>query len=227
MSMMKVRLEFLTEVLGTSSGDPNIHETYISSKAEDAMKLEEEVASLGVEKVIENAMTVFPKLEDGTPIFWDYQFKGFFKDACSALQRCKGEDCAKESNKLKAYKKIIDGCIFTYPRRIPIDMHGGEISGCERPLRASTAQGERIALANSETVPAGSTVEFEIECLSKAHEKAVLEWLDYGITKGMGQWRNSGKGRFLYDILDDDDNVIGGNNEARPAFADKWHRRLA
>ena len=27
-------------------------------------------------------------------------------------------------------------------------------------------------------------------------EKLVREWLDYGKLRGLGQWRNSGKGRF-------------------------------
>ena len=34
--------------------------------------------------------------------------------------------------------------------------------------------------------------------LDDSHEKAVREWLDYGILRGIGQWRNSGKGRFTY-----------------------------
>lgn len=34
-------------------------------------------------------------------------------------------------------------------------------------------------------------------------EKAVREWLDYGILKGIGQWRNSGKGRFVYELYDE------------------------
>lgn len=28
-----------------------------------------------------------------------------------------------------------------------------------------------------------------------------MEWLDYGKLRGLGQWRNSGKGRFTYEIL--------------------------
>ena len=64
-----------------------------------------------------------------------------------------------------------------------------------------TAQGERVSLANSEQIPAGSTCEFEITCMDDAHEKAVMEWLDYGKLRGLGQWRNSGKGRFTYEIL--------------------------
>ena len=39
------------------------------------------------------------------------------------------------------------------------------------------------------------------------------ECLDYGTMRGLGQWRNSGKGRFVWDLLDESGRVIGGNNE--------------
>lgn len=29
----------------------------------------------------------------------------------------------------------------------------------------------------------------------------VREWLDYGALKGMGQWRNSGRGRFVWEEI--------------------------
>lgn len=38
-------------------------------------------------------------------------------------------------------------------------------------------------------------------CMDDNHMAAVLEWLDYGKLRGIGQWRNSGKGRFTYQIL--------------------------
>ena len=212
MSNIRVRVTLTNEMLGAMANDPKIHETFIASQAPDAPSREEEVAAIGVEEVVEKSMTVFPKLSDGTPILWDYQIRGFFKDACSALQRCKNSDIAKESCKLKAYKKVIDGCIFVHPRKIPINFTG-VIGGCQRPLRGQTAQGERVALANSETVPEGSTIEFVVETLDKSFDKVVLEWLNYGQYKGLLQWRNSGKGSFCYEILDDDGNVIGGNKE--------------
>ena len=31
----------------------------------------------------------------------------------------------------------------------------------------------------------------------------VREWLDYGRLNGIGQWRNSGKGRFVWEELSD------------------------
>lgn len=36
-----------------------------------------------------------------------------------------------------------------------------------------------------------------------AYEAALLEWLDYGILRGLGQWRNSGKGRFSYVVTEE------------------------
>ena len=87
------------------------------------------------------------------------------------------------------------------PRQIVIQMpEGTEISYCQRPLRAQTAQGERVALAISEEVPAGSVLEFEVKCYDDNHIPAVLEWLDYGQDRGLGQWRNSGKGRYTYEL---------------------------
>lgn len=194
MAEMKVKLTFIEEVLGTACNKANIHDEYIASKAPDAPSREEEVAALGVAEVVENDMTVFPKLENGEPFFWDYQIKGFFKDACGVLRKVKG----KKSEKIKAYKKEIDGLIFVRERKIQINCNGG-MGECQRPLRASTAQGERVALAHSETVPVGSTIEFTIECLKDDLMAAVIEWLDYGRLRGLGQWRNSGKGRFTWE----------------------------
>lgn len=68
-------------------------------------------------------------------------------------------------------------------------------------------------IAKSETVPAGSTIEFEVECLDPKLEDMVRECLNYGRMRGIGQWRNSGKGTYLWDELDANGNVIGGNNK--------------
>lgn len=193
---MKIKVTFLDEVLGTASADPEIHNDFIASKAPDAPSREEEIEAIGVDGVIEKSKTVFPRNAKGEPILWDYQIKGFFKDACGMLRKVKGS----ASEGIKAYKKEIDGLIFVSPRQIDI-MFDGKIGSCQRPLRAQTAQGERVALANSETIPAGATIEITIQCLSGTHEKAVREWLDYGKLRGIGQWRNSGKGRFDWEEI--------------------------
>ena len=187
----------MEEMLGTASSNPEIHEEYIASKAPDAPTREEEVAALGAEEVFEKGMTVFPRDKDGNPILWDYQIKGFFKDACQSLRKVPGSACGK----IKSYKKEIDGLIFVEPRAIPINFEG-PITTCQRPLRANTAQGERVALASSEAIPAGATLEFEIKLLLPDHETAIMEMLDYGKLRGFGQWRNSGKGRFDFELLE-------------------------
>lgn len=197
MKEIKVKLTFLEEVLGTASADKEIHDKFIAANAPDAPSRKEEIEALGVEEVSEKSMTVFPRNADGKPIFWDYQIKGFFKDACGMLRKVPNS----ASSKIKAYKKEIDGLIFVKEREIPI-IFDGEIGSCQRPLRAQTAQGERVALANSETVPAGSTIEFTIQLMCDTHEKAVREWLDYGVFRGIGQWRNSGKGKFEWSELE-------------------------
>lgn len=192
---MKVKITFIEPILGTWPADPNVARNYIASKAPDATTIEDEIIASSVDEVIDKGMTVFPRGENG-PVLYDYQIKGFFKDACGMLARIKGT----ESSKIKAYKKVIDGLIFPAPRMIPIDVNG-EVGNCQRPLRAQTAQGERVSLANSEEIPAGSTATFEITLLDLSHETLVLEWLDYGKLRGLGQWRNSGKGRFTYELL--------------------------
>jgi len=188
---MRVRIEFTEPLLGTVSGNKDITGTFIASKHPDGPQEDELHAELP-EDDIAQASTVFPR-EDGRPFLWDYQVKGFFKDACGMLRRVSGT----KSSKLQAYKKIIDGVIFPGPRKIFIDVVG-EIEWCERPLRGQTAKGERIALARSESVPVGSSIAFDITCLDKKYEKFVKEWLDYGALRGLGQWRNSGKGRFKW-----------------------------
>ena len=103
---------------------------------------------------------------------------------------------------LKAHKKEIDGLIFVAPRLIPLILpEGKKIGNCQRPLRASTAQGERVALAMSESLPAGTTCTFEVTCLVDNDVDLVREWLKYGELRGIGQWRNSGCGRYTYEEL--------------------------
>jgi hypothetical protein len=196
MKTIKGIIRFTEEVLGTACSDPDVHSEFIASNAPDAPSREEEIAALGADAVERKEMTIFPRDEDGDPMFWDYQIKGFFKDACGCLRKITGSKCSK----VKAYKKEIDGLIFVNPRKIKIHLpEGGECGNCQRPLRASTAQGERIALANSETVPAGSWCEMEITMLKDDLEGMVEECLDYGKLKGIGQWRNSSKGRFVFE----------------------------
>lgn len=123
------------------------------------------------------------------------------KTACGGKDSSGKKSEVNESSKIKAFKKIIDGLIFAKPRQIPF-IFDGQVGSCQRPLRAQTAQGERIAIANSETVPAGAYIDVEIILLNSEYEAAVIEWLDYGALRGIGCWRNASKGRFEYRIMD-------------------------
>lgn len=196
MKKIKVKVTFTESVLGTASANPELHAEFIASKAPDAKTREEEVADLGVDEVEKKDMTVFPRLEDGTPFLYDYQIKGFFKNACGTLRNVS----KTESSKIKAYKKYIDGLVFVDERKIPLQFEG-EVGNLQRPLRASTAQGERIALASSEECPVGTVIEFTISILKDDLEEAVIEWLDYGALNGIGQWHNSGHGRFTWEKI--------------------------
>ena len=104
-----------------------------------------------------------------------------------------------KSSKIKAYKKEIDGLIFPEPRKIMFENY--EMDICQRPLRAQTMQGERVALAMSEEIKAGASVTFEVRCFQESQLDLVREWLDYGAFRGIGQWRNSGKGRFQWEEI--------------------------
>lgn len=201
---MKVRLTFLKPVLGTKPSDPEIHSRFVASKAPDAKTMEEEIAALGVEAVEEKGKTVFYKMEDGTPYIKSYQVKGFMKEAARALKKVPGS----LTSKLTAYLKRVDNYIFVYgdmpqddeiiPLYMPLDLDLNE-TDCQRPLRAQTMQGERVALAHSEEAPDGTWAEFKVVCMDPNDFKYVREWLDYGQFKGLGQWRNSGKGRFTWE----------------------------
>ena len=194
---IKVKLTCIEEMLGTQPADAELHSTYIASNAPDAETLEEEIAEHGADAVEEKGMTIFPKDSEGRPFLYDYQVKGFFKGTCGFLRNVPGT----ESSKIKAYKKKLDGLLFISPRRIILNT-SGESADCQRPLRTSGVSGERVALAHSETVPEGTTFEFEIRALDSGLMPFVMEALEYGELSGIGQWRNSGKGRFTYEVIE-------------------------
>lgn len=69
---------------------------------------------------------------------------------------------------------------------------------CERPLRASTAQGPRVTVTRSDTVLAGATLTFHLKVLDGVGiTKPVIEsLLQYGDMSGLAQWRSGGWGQF-------------------------------
>jgi hypothetical protein len=197
MKTFDVTVAFAEPLLGTAPLNKETYTTYIQEqwrKAHPGASPDPDEAAT-IEESLEVGTTGFHRSEDGQPFLYDYAVKGFFKDACGMLFR----DAESASSKVKAYRKVIDGLIFVTPRRIPLAL-AGEVTMLERPLRAQTAQGERVALARSESAPAGSSMAFVVTTLGSVSETLLREWFTYGALRGMGQWRNSGMGRFDFTL---------------------------
>lgn len=234
-------LELLEDCLGTGPSDKDLLSTFIASRAPDAASREEEIAALGEDTLVQKGTTMFYKgifRDNGKkfidvldrregfnfspedhdfqkmPFFWNYQIRGMFKDSCGLLSRAS----YGESAGLKAYKKVIDGGVFVFPRRLAIKTapfyitDEGDFIPCDptalqvlqRPLRIQDQKGERTAIAASEVVPAGSRIKFGIAVTDPKFMAGVYEWLNYGSEHGLGAWRNSGKGIFRWRELNED-----------------------
>lgn len=195
MSRYHIKLTLLTEMLGTVPLNKQMYEDWIASKEGAPPQAMSE--SETVPEVDEKGKTGFHRDDQGNPMIYTYMIKGFFKEACGMLARAEGT----LSSKLKAYKKIIDGLVFVDERTAKLHL-SGPVGELQRPLRAQTAQGERIALSFSESVPAGSWLEFHVEVLADkvVTEDLLREWLDYGRRRALGQWRNAGYGTVEYEM---------------------------
>lgn len=253
MKQLKVKITFIEPVLGSLNNNPEIMREFTAAKAGDPKKADEEVAAImaagsklkqndgtsgggevkgeavegeDIEETIEKQTTVFPRNPDGTLFCWDYQWRGFFKEAFSiGTELAEHDKQAKEAmgslSKWKA-KGAVDSLLFVAERRIAFIGPDGqpikEVSQLERPLRATTMRGERVCLARSEIVPAGTSVIFTLNWLeapnkgakpskSAITEKAIAWALGYGALKGFGQWRGGGYGRFSGEFLGSLENV--------------------
>ena len=125
--------------------------------------------------------------------------KGFLKESWQANRQRPGA----LSIALKAGKSKIDDLLFIQPRHVILRLPPGGVEGVlERPLRAETARGPRVALAASEMLPAGTWCDVRITVLAPQiiTEPLLHEWLDYGRWLGMGQWRSGSYGRFKYTL---------------------------
>lgn len=204
---MPVRLTLTREALGTKTFNDDLYLEYLAEKLQDgstpaAVESDEQTAqdamkeALDLDEELQKNSSGFHRNENGEPIIWDYQIKGFFKGSAKFLRR---HQTTKE--RLISYKQEVDGAIFIAERSIPFNLHGKEMGWCERTLRVETMQGPRTCIARSETVPEGSTLEFTVKLLGKSLVPHVKEWFEYGQLHGLGQWRNGGKGTFTTEYL--------------------------
>ena len=116
---MKVRITLTEEILGTASANPDVHREFIASKSADADKAEEELRALHADELAEKAKTVFPRSEDGKPLLWDYQMKGFLKDTIGLLlEVTPGQVTVGKTKVTKwTFKRVVDNYVFVWPRR--------------------------------------------------------------------------------------------------------------
>ena len=208
METVKAKLIFTEPVLGTLAGEKEVAKEFIASKHPQGEQADEVEVIENIEETLEKSSTIFPRDENGNPFVWDYQIKGFFKDACLAMisTGTLTQEALKKVGLTKyMHKRTIDQLVFPKPRKILFQLPDGidpaKLEFCERPLRAQTMKGERIALARSEMIPAGTIIEFEVLLLNKNLEDFIKQWLTYGQLRGLGQWRNSGMGRFDWSEL--------------------------
>ena len=190
----RVKLTTITEMLGTAPLDPVVYDANVATKAPEDQPVDDELDALPEET--QKGVTGFLRDPFGNPVLASYAVKGFMKEACGMNRRVKGS----LSEKIKAYKKVIDGMVFVAPRFITIQTKE-PITTLTRPLRAQTAKGERICLATSEVIQPGAVLEFTVQVMGQDVTEALLwDWFDYGRFLGLGQWRSGSFGRFTYEM---------------------------
>jgi hypothetical protein len=230
----RVKVTFTDRVLGSSPADPEVYKKFIADKKVEAdekrkafaerhgmpepEKLgtpEEELETLGVEGT--EGITVFHNDLGGKDLttgeegkglfFYNYAVKGQLKEAARVLESVHG---------MKQPKVRLDTLLFVHPRRIYVFRDGEVLQKAddrlERPLRAETMRGPRVALACSEMIHPGCSLEYEVEIIDllkttmnktgkKVNAKDLLDLcLQYGAYIGLGQWRNGGNGTFNYEL---------------------------
>lgn len=195
------QLTGITPILGSQPDTETVKTTYILSKHPE-VNADDEIVPYENES---NGTTVFYRNADDNLVMMDYQIKGFFKAAFTAL---------KADLNIGMPAKKTDQFLFVGPRHIQITRNGKPIQDeddiLERPLRGQTMQGERISLVSSELIDAPWTVKFSVTVLNNsatAKSKsltfdAVEAALDYGKLSGLGQWRNGGYGRFTWEEIE-------------------------
>lgn len=218
--LLRVRLKLIEPMLGTVPMSPEIYEAHIVSKTRKQLakkslspELKEQYESRlkdgGKEEVEtvpeseEKGHTSFHvDVETGELFMYDYMVRGFFKAACQAIK-----DRVNRGRQTKIipwnHQALVDELIFVLPRRV---MFGKKsVDGLlERPLRAKTPQGPRVALARSDFIDAGTEFDFTVGVIDgyKVSKDMIEELLKYGRWKGLGQFRNGSYGRFVFKIVD-------------------------
>ena len=195
----KLRIEFTEAILGSTPLNAEVYTDFVASRAAKtkATNLNGNVAEevLTVQDLDIKGRTGFHRDEAGKPYIYNYVVKGFMKETWRALRQQRN----RLSAKLTAGASKIDMQLFVFPRLIPLIVSNPSASGIlERPLRAQTPQGPRVALAASEMLPERTVLTCELHVLlpDVLTQELLTEWVEYGQYSGIGQWRSGGYGTF-------------------------------
>lgn len=187
----RVTLHFTEPILGSQS-TKDVTTEFISKRAGFATP-EDELDALP--EALERGTTVFHRNPKGQPMLLDYHVKGFLKEVGRILNK----RIVVNGKPLLNLRNKVGNDVFVSPRQIPLKF-SGKITYNERPLRAETAQGPRVALARSEQIEDAS-IEFGLTVYpGEITEEVLRDLLDYGFDQGLGQWRTAGWGRFRYTL---------------------------
>jgi hypothetical protein len=197
LSTYKLDVVFLTPVLG-SQPTRDIASEFIAKKAGFDSRLAGGIPADELDtlpEVLERGTTVFHRAKDGSPLLWNYQVLGFLKEAARATN-------GRVAGNVRNLRSKVEQHVFVSPRIIPLKLpSGGELDYLERPLRAEGAMGPRVALSRSEMLPEGTAFTCGITVFPGDITEAVLtDLLDYGMFKGIGQWRGGSYGQFRYTL---------------------------
>lgn len=160
---------------------------------------------------------------------YDYTWRGFLKEGANALRQIGAHDVKGVKTKIDQFVFVYPRRIFFLaenPHKAgPIKDggcgHGSRVvmsdgkPGCslihaahgvlERPLRADTPMGPRVALARSDMLAVGTRMEFDIKVLAPKvfDEKMLRLCFERGEYLGWGQWRTGSWGRFSFTLTPD------------------------
>jgi hypothetical protein len=214
-----VSLELLEDMLGTVPMAKDLYTKHLASKAKERLEkmrdqgipmadgapvTDEAIATAIKEETAtvldseERGWTTFHK--DGQGYFiYNYAVKGFLCEAARTLKEGsddEGDSVKQLADKFKRY-------CFVSPRRIRLVEPMGTL---ERPLRAQTAKGPRVALVRSDFIAAGTQLSFELALLDGGGISVgtLKDVLSYGALMGLGQWRSGGYGTFGFTLAEED-----------------------
>ena len=198
----RLKLTFTAPLLGSQPSRELVTE-YIAKR--HGIELDDEERLL-LPDLLERETTIFHRQTDGSPLLLNYHVLGFLKEAGKVLNGKAGAGRGVERGPASGVRNLrwkVSAYVSVSPRLIPLRLPDGEqLDYFERPLRAETARGPRVAIARSEMAPTGTWIECGLEVISsEISQDVLLDLLDYGWSHGLGQWRSSGAfGTFRYEL---------------------------